>query len=149
MGVALGSYYFLVFTKHCSPMAVNLPGTVGQHLKGASGVVLFNLFLTGFIPAGVAADIIGKEGVVFCIILFASPLSALKHVIATKSAASIPFPFTVACTINCFCWSVVGLWKMHDFNIYFPNLLGLGCALAQLALKGMYGNQAVKPGLPK
>mmetsp|Transcript_672 Transcript_672/g.1156 ORF Transcript_672/g.1156 Transcript_672/m.1156 type:complete len:287 (+) Transcript_672:89-949(+) len=149
MGVALGSYYFFVFTRHCGPLAVNLPGTVSQHLKGASGIILFNLMLPGVLTKDFSSDIIGKEGVVFCIVLFASPLAALKHVILTKSAVSIPLPFTLACTLNCALWSTVGLWKMRDFNIYFPNLLGLSCALAQLGLKGIYGNQVVKAGLPK
>jgi len=35
------------------------------------------------------------------IILFASPLAAVKNVIATTSADSIPLPFTIASTINC------------------------------------------------
>lgn len=141
VGVLLGAYYFATFVQYCGPMASNLPGTVGQHLKGAGAIVLFNLCLAA---SGIkdASELIGKEGVLFCIILFASPLAALKHVIMTKSASSIPLPFTVACFVNCTAWSVVGLWKMNDFNIYFPNLMGLCCAVAQLMLKGIYGNRA-------
>ena len=149
VGVTLGAYYFYMFTQHCGPMASNLPGTVEQHLKGAGAIILFNLSLaaTGISDA---TDIIGKEGVLYCIILFASPLAALKHVIVTKSATSIPLPFTLACFVNCTAWSVTG-WKLDDFNIWFPNILGLSCAVAQLALKGMYGNRAngAKEGLPK
>mmetsp|Transcript_7369 Transcript_7369/g.12894 ORF Transcript_7369/g.12894 Transcript_7369/m.12894 type:complete len:233 (-) Transcript_7369:235-933(-) len=141
VGVLLGAYYFTTFVQHCGPMASNLPGTVEQHLKGTGAIILFNLCLAAS-GVGNASDIIGKEGVVFCIILFASPLAALKTVIVTKSAASIPLPFTLACLVDCTAWSVMGLWKMRDFNIYFPNLLGLCCAVAQLALKGMYGNRS-------
>mmetsp|Transcript_19158 Transcript_19158/g.34626 ORF Transcript_19158/g.34626 Transcript_19158/m.34626 type:complete len:233 (+) Transcript_19158:138-836(+) len=141
VGVLLGAYYFTTFVQHCGPMTSNLPGTVEQHLKGTSAIILFNLCLAAS-GVGSASDVIGKEGVVFCIILFASPLAALKTVIVTKSAASIPLPFTLACLVNCIAWSVMGLWKMRDFNIYFPNLLGLCCAVAQLALKGMYGNRS-------
>lgn len=79
------------------------------------------------------------------IILFASPLSAVKNVIATKSAASIPLPFTIASTINCSLWSVVGVLLMNDFNIYFPSIMGLLCALAQLFLKGLYGDSSAGP----
>ncbi len=80
----------------------------------------------------------------------ASPLAALKHVIVTKSAHSIPTPFTLACLINCMAWTVVGWWKIQpsDFNIYFPNMMGLACAVAQLVLKGIYGNSSTKD-LPK
>ncbi|KAL7539037.1 hypothetical protein ACHAXR_011766 [Thalassiosira sp. AJA248-18] len=148
VGVVLGAYYFVVFKQYCAPMASNLPGTVGQHLNGARAIILFNLCLA---VSGIeyASEFIGKEGVFFCIVLFASPLAALKSVIATKSAASIPLPFTVACFVNCAAWSVVGLWKMRDFNIYFPNLMGLSCAVVQLMLKGVYGNRVTKGGLPK
>ena len=72
------------------------------------------------------------------IILFASPLAAVKNVIATKSADSIPLPFTIASTINCSLWSLVGLFLWKDFNLYFPSIMGLLCALAQLFLKGIY-----------
>lgn len=140
-GVCLGAYYFAVFARHCGPMASNLPGTVGQHLKGTGAVVLFNLSLATSGAAG-ASEVIGKEGVFFCVVLFASPLAALRTVVATRSAASIPLPFTVATFVNCLAWSVMGWWRMRDFNIYFPNLLGLSCAVAQLALKAVFGNRS-------
>ena len=150
VGVTLGCYYFFMFANYCGPMQNNLPGTVLQHLRGTSIIVLLNLFLTCFVSKDTASELIGKEGVAFCIILFGSPLVALKHVIMTKSAASIPLPFTVACFFNCAAWSVVGLWIMTDFNIYFPNLMGLSCAIAQLALKAVYGSSSkAKEDLPK
>ncbi len=65
--------------------------------------------------------------------------------IETKSAASIPLPFTIASTINCSLWSIVGLLKLNDFNIYFPCMLGLGCAMLQLLLKGIY-DDAISDG---
>ena len=76
-------------------------------------------------------------------ILFASPLVAVKNVIATKSADSIPLPFTVAGLINCSLWSIVGLLLLNDFNLYFPSMMGLVCALLQLFLKGIYGGNDV------
>ena len=150
-GVLLGAYYFKTFIEHCTPMASNLPGTVSQHIKGAGCIILLNLCLAA---SGIenASEIIGKEGVFYCIVLFASPLSALKQVLATKSAASIPLPFTLACMLNCLAWTVVGLWGLAkgDFNIYFPNMLGLSCAVAQLVLKGVFGNRAASTKeLPK
>jgi solute carrier family 50 (sugar transporter) len=95
-----------------------------------------------------AAEIIGTMGVVFCVAMFASPLSALKSVLATKSAKSIPLPFTLAAIVNCFLWSVVGLMDMKDFNIYAPNLLGLLFGLIQLALKLIYTGQREHPPSP-
>jgi solute carrier family 50 protein (sugar transporter) len=140
IGVMLGAYYFAVFTRHCGPMATKLPGTVLQHLMAVGGFVALNVLIAA---SGVsnASDLIGKEGVIMCIVLFASPLAALRHVIVTKSASSIPLPFILACLLNCSAWFVLGWWRMNDFNIYFPNMLGLGCAVAQILLKCVYGNR--------
>lgn len=77
----------------------------------------------------------------FTVLLFASPLAALKQVIESKSAASIPLPFTIASVINCFLWAVVGLYEMNDVYIWLPSVLGLCCALVQLALKLIYGDK--------
>ena len=142
IGVMLGAYYFTVFTRHCGPMATKLPGTVSQHLMAVGGFLALNVCIAA---SGVsnASDFIGKEGVIMCIVLFASPLAALRHVVVTKSAVSIPLPFTLACFLNCTAWFVLGWWRMMDFNIYFPNMLGLFCAMAQILLKFMYGNRTI------
>ena len=63
--------------------------------------------------------------------------------IANKDASSIPLPFTLASTINCSLWSVAGLLAMKDPNIWFPSVMGLLSALAQLFLKGIYGSGVV------
>ncbi|KAL7434579.1 hypothetical protein ACHAXH_009203 [Discostella pseudostelligera] len=141
VGVTMGAYYIFVFVQHCSADASNLPGTVLQHVQGAGAIILINLCLA---VSGVrhASEIIGKEGVIICIILFASPLSTMRNVIATKSADSIPLPFTLACLVNCTAWFVAGYWNMKDFNIYFPNMLGIVSAAAQVVLKCMFRKQA-------
>jgi solute carrier family 50 protein (sugar transporter) len=83
---------------------------------------------------------IGNIAVLFCVAMFASPLAALQTVLHTKSAKSIPLPFTLATVLNCLLWSVVGLLDMHDANIYLPNLLGLAFGIAQVVLKLVYDN---------
>ena len=142
VGVVLGACYYTVFVRTCGSDATALPGTARQHLLGTIGITSINLCLAIIEAIGAArtSEFIGKEGVIICIILFASPLAALKNVIATKSAASIPLPFTLACFVNCIAWFVLGWWRANDFNIYFPNILGLSCAIAQIVLKGVYGN---------
>jgi len=82
-----------------------------------------------------AAEVIGKVAMVVCVSLFASPLTVIRVVLETKSSKSIPLPFTVAMTINCFLWTVFGLWQAHDANIYIPNGLGLVFSLTQVGLK--------------
>jgi hypothetical protein len=81
--------------------------------------------------------------------MFASPLSALKTVLQTKSAQSIPLPFTLATVANCFLWAVAGFKDFHDFNVYFPNSVGLGLGLTQAALKVMYGNGSPMTSMTK
>lgn len=85
-----------------------------------------------------ASQLIGNTAVVFCLLMFASPLSALKTVLRMRSARSIPLPFTLATILNCFLWSVAGLGQFKDFNIYFPNLLGLAFGLVQVGLKILF-----------
>lgn len=143
VGTILGSYYFREFKKYSPPGSSNLPGTMNQHLIGVALIVFANGFILSNFPKKTAAEIVGKEGILIFVILFASPLAAVKNVIATKSAASIPLPFTVASTINCSIWLAVGLFLMEDLNIWLPSGLGLLCALAQLFLKGVYGGSNV------
>lgn len=111
-----------------------------MHIDSAIITVLSILAIVLLLPNAKAADLIGNIGVAACIVLFASPLVAMKTVIQQKSAESIPLSFTLASIVCCFLWSVVGLEKMHDAVIYVPNLLGLGCGLLQLALKIIYGS---------
>lgn len=140
VGIILGAYYFNEFRRSCPRGASGLPGTVSQHILGTSSLLTFNLALAAFLQRSNAAGIIGKEGVMFCILMFASPLAALKTVFETKSATSIPLPFTIATIANCVLWTVTGTLDMNDFNIYFPNALGLTFGLIQLLLKFVFGN---------
>ena len=91
-------------------------------------------------PVDEAASIIGNMAVLFCVAMFGSPLASLKTVLKTKSAKSIPLPFTLATVVNCVLWSVAGIFQMHDIKVYFPNVLGLTFGMAQVALKLMYGD---------
>ena len=83
-------------------------------------------------------EAVGSAAVLLCMALFASPLSTLKTVVETKSAESIPFPFTVASLLACFCWSVTGFLELHDMNVIVPNFTGFLFGLAQLGLKLHY-----------
>lgn len=139
-GLVLGVFYFYVFRKHCPKSANSLPGTVPQHIQGTVLLVTLVLMIAAGMPKESASELIGKMGVFFCVMMFGSPLAALKNVLLTKSAKALPLPFTLATVVNCGLWSVFGLLETHDFNIYAPNLLGLACGIAQLALIGIYGD---------
>jgi len=102
--------------------------------------MLFTALCAKLLPSETAIRLIGLMGVFFCIILFGSPLSSLKEIVTTKSAKSIPLPFTLACVLNCLLWTIFGTLEAKDFNIYFPNLLGLLLGFVQLTLLAKYGN---------
>lgn len=139
IGLSLGLYYMFHFIKHAPKSAPTLPGTVRQHV-GSVLAVFTSTIMVAMSPAMNPAALIGPFGLALTIAMFGSPLSALKTVVQTKSAASIPLPFTIASLTNCLAWSVAGLFRMKDFNIYFPNLLGLSFSIAQVALKLTYGD---------
>lgn len=138
-------WYLFVFTRYCPKSSPTLPGSVAQHFQGCALIMGLTVLTAVALSIPQAAQIIGNAGVVLCVGMFASPLAALRTVCETKSAKSIPLPFTVAAVINCFLWSVVGLLDMKDFNIYFPNLLGLLFSLIQVALKLIYSGDGEKP----
>lgn len=134
IGFCCALYYTRSFLTYAPKASSTLPGTVAQHLIGCATVASATIVVAAS-GHPTASDWIGKAGVVFCVALFASPLAALKTVLQTRSASSIPLPFTIACAINCACWVVWGWFAMHDSNIYVPNILGLAFSLTQLALK--------------
>ena len=136
----LGVTYFLVYIRFSPPASSILPGTVQQHIYAVLGIVLAAVFVTILPILNDPAQLIGSIGCIIVVILFASPLVVLRQVIQSKDARSIPLPFTVACTINCFLWAVYGFWGVGDFYIYFPNMLGLMLSVAQLILKLYYSN---------
>jgi solute carrier family 50 protein (sugar transporter) len=147
IGLGFGLYYFLKFVRYAPAKSSTLPGSVRQHVNVCLAVIGGAFGLVYLSPLNDPAAIIGNAAVLFCVAMFGSPLAALKTVLQTRSAKSIPLPFTLATVLNCFLWSVVGLLDMKDVNIYLPNLLGLACGLAQVALKVMFGDgRAVSTG---
>ena len=149
IGLVMAAYYMFSFIRHSPKSSPTLPGSVRQHAIGVLGIILATL-LVAMSPVTDPSSLIGPVGVLLTIGMFGSPLSALKTVVQTKSAASIPLPFTLASLANCLMWSVAGLFRMKDVNIYFPNLLGLSFSVAQVALKLAYGDGAKgrAPDLP-
>ena len=135
LGCAFGLCYFAQFSKFAP---ASDKGIVRQHRNfvGAALLTTTLLFLSN------SVSVIGSAAVALCIALFGSPLVALKRVLETKSAKSIPLPFTVASVLSCFCWTVFGFFKMGDPKIYRTNALGLSFALAQVLLKIIYGGRS-------
>ena len=164
VGVALALYYLHNFIQYAPDQSPTFPGSVAQHVKFVALTVVATFVILSqweWLAGGVSptsssassststtstttslepADILGCGGLVLSISMFAAPLAALQHVLTSKSAKSIPWPFTLASLVNCFLWSVTGLYEMNDANVYIPNVLGLTFALAQVSLKVLYGD---------
>jgi solute carrier family 50 (sugar transporter) len=147
-GLVLGLYYFVSFLKYAPRSSPTLPGAVTTHTQAVLAIAMATLFIASRTIVQDPVDIIGKAGVTMCVLLFASPLAALKSVIQQKSASSIPWPFTIAQVVNCFMWTVAGLYRMKDFNVYMPNGLGLAFSILQVLVKVIYGNGPKKVDLP-
>ena len=123
-----------------SPVTLHLVG-VGA-VVAAAALAFQSQFLLPVASVATIADSVGSAAVLFCIALFASPLSTLKTVVKTKSADSIPLPFSVASLLCCFFWSVTGSLELHDLNVIIPNALGFICGLAQVGLKLLYSGNS-------
>lgn len=130
----LALYYMHSFIENTARPSINDDRAFDLQLGVVAGIVG---------AAGLAfhydcPDAVGSAAVILCMALFASPLSTLKTVVETKSAESIPLPFTVASLLACFCWSVTGFLELHDMNVIVPNFTGFLFGLAQLGLKLHY-----------
>jgi solute carrier family 50 (sugar transporter) len=144
IGAVLAILYLLQFIRYSPSKSSTLPGSVLQHVSVITLVAIGAIVLALQTYIKNPADIIGSIAVLFCIAMFASPLSALKTVIQTKSASSIPLPLAIASIANCLLWLVTGVYKMKDFNVIVPNFMGLASGIAQIALKLKYGNTPPK-----
>lgn len=149
VGIFVAAYYCVQFAKNLpkhkgsSVLEIStptLPGSVRQHLQAVSAVIVGALLLAIFKPFANTANLLGNVAVLFCVLMFASPLSVIKVVLETKSAKAIPLPFTVVSVLNCLMWTVFGWFEMKDVNVYLPNILGLISGLVQLALKIRFGD---------
>ena len=106
---------------------------------GASAaLLLWTKLILGGATSAARSSAVGMFATVICIILFASPLSTMKTVIAEKNAASILAPLTLCQVTNCLMWTVYGFIAAKDVFVWGPNGTGLILGLVQLALKLLY-----------
>lgn len=141
VGLIMGVIYSTVFVKYCNSdinKGSKSSTNIARHRNGLIAILLYTALLYSH-GSPSSTELLGNTAVVFCLILFASPLSVLRNVIKTQSAHSIPTPFAVATLINCILWSITGLYVMHDNNIVVPNVTGSLLALTQLLVKMWFG----------
>jgi solute carrier family 50 (sugar transporter) len=141
VALVLGIYYLLCYVQyaHTVVSTSTLPGAVEQHVAAVCVAMMLTILWTLNPLASHQPDwLIGKVGLLFRVLMFASPLTTIRVVIRTRSARSIPLPFALACSVNCVLWIIFGVYQVKDPNVYLPNMLGLGFALAQLTLKALF-----------
>lgn len=80
------------------------------------------------------ASMIGAISACFCVIYYASPLSTMFEVIATKNAATLYAPMISVNFLNALLWTLYGYYGMHHAPIWIPNLIGVILAFFQLVL---------------
>mmetsp|Transcript_2138 Transcript_2138/g.2960 ORF Transcript_2138/g.2960 Transcript_2138/m.2960 type:complete len:269 (-) Transcript_2138:23-829(-) len=145
IGLVFALFYFVQFARFApkEESSTSLPRSVKQHIEGSALIAGSTLVA---VTTEHANEVIGIMAVALCLALFASPLAALKNVLASKSAESIPFPQSAATTINCLLWSTVGIFDLGDPFIAIPNSIGLLLGLLQLSLKFAYDYKGNVPG---
>jgi len=143
IGLVLGAWYCIEFIRHSPEDSKTLPGTKHQHIQAVAAVIMVTTTVAMspvYMLHQTPETWIGRAGIVFYLIMYASPLSALGTVLRQRSAKVIPLPVVVSSVVSCSLWSVTGLFKMKDGIVAVPSLLGLSFALAQVALKLIFGN---------
>lgn len=81
--------------------------------------------------------VVGVLCVIFCVMMYLSPLSIMRMVIQTKSVEFMPLSLSVASFFNGLCWTIYALIRF-DLFITIPNCLGLVFSTAQLVLFAVY-----------
>ncbi|KAK7350720.1 hypothetical protein VNO77_09623 [Canavalia gladiata] len=101
---------------------------------GFGGMLLSTLYLT---KGSKRLAVIGWICLVVNISVFASPLSAVKRVITTKSVEFMPFGLSFCLTLNAIMWFFYGL-LLKDYYVALPNTLGFLFGIIQMVLYLIY-----------
>lgn len=143
VGFVLSLYYFISFARFAPEGVGGLPGSLNQHIQGFVAIAASTLY---FVKANKKVPI-GNLGVLINMAMYASPLAAVKIVLAAKSSEAIPLPLTVASLLSCIFWTVTGYLDMKDPYVYAPTVVGIVFGLMQVSLKLVFKEQQSKSKL--
>lgn len=138
-GVVMGTYYIYTFCRYCPKDADWLPGKQIHHKLACSSAVAFLATSAAVLPTETALFVLGMFGNLICVVMFSSPLAAIKTVLAEKRTRCLPFAFSFVGFVNCGLWTLYGLAVLHDPFIWFSNLVGFVAAAMQMALFARFG----------
>ncbi|KAG6427323.1 hypothetical protein SASPL_111565 [Salvia splendens] len=120
----------------------------------AKTAILFGVIDVGFFVVAVLAtylalqgdariDAIGFISSALNIVMYASPLAAMKRVMTTKSVEYMPFLLTFFLFLNGGVWTLYAVLA-QDWFLGVPNAIGLLLGIIQLALYAIYNTQPSK-----
>ncbi|XAR52608.1 hypothetical protein NMG60_11020758 [Bertholletia excelsa] len=115
----------------------------------AKTAVLIGILDVGFLVAAIVVTRLALEGdmridaigficAALNVVMYASPLSAMKAVLTTKSVEYMPFLLSLFMFLNGGIWSFYAL-LVQDWFLEVPNGIGLLLGIAQLLLYAIYG----------
>ncbi|XP_076960705.1 bidirectional sugar transporter SWEET17-like [Bidens hawaiensis] len=135
-GVVVEIAYITLFLIYASPRTrvktAKLAGIVDVLVF--AGVVL----VTQFAMVGeMRIDVIGFMGAALNIVMYASPLSAMKLVLTTKSVEYMPFLLSLFLLLNGGVWTFYAI-LVQDWFLLVPNGTGFILGFAQLTLYSIY-----------
>jgi len=133
-GVILSLYYCKVFCSFCPKDADWLPSTPRIHWLSILATGVFCACAAIVLPMTRALQCLGILGNVAALILFGSPLAAVRTVLKEQSTRSMAFGFTCCVALTCGLWTYQGYFILNDPFIYASYVLGLVLASIQLAL---------------
>ncbi|KAK1933687.1 Bidirectional sugar transporter SWEET11 [Phytophthora citrophthora] len=119
--VQLRKYYAIAFAVWCVVtlyVVLGISGVFGQ-TKSEVGTSL------------------GYVGCAFSLSMFSSPLATLKHVVSTKSSASIPINMCTMILVSTVLWTGAGVVD-SDYFVAVINLVGVLLSCTQIAIYFMY-----------
>ena len=138
-GVLFNTVYVHTFLQYCSPSK----RPEFRRTLFCAGVFFIAVFvdLNLLLPiAGLTSAYvvhIATWRAVAGICLAAGPLATIREVIRTRDASSLPLPFLLMVTIQCFFWTLYGQ-LLGDLSTFYGNLVGVVLGSAQLFLIFMW-----------
>ncbi|KAL1832193.1 hypothetical protein ACET3Z_001844 [Daucus carota] len=137
-GIIVEAVYVILFLvyapKHIKAKTTILAGILNIGFFG-SAVLVTQLALEG--EARINA--IGILGAGLNIIMYGSPLAAMRTVVRSKSVEYMPFLLSFFIFLNSLIWALYS-FLFRDYFLGVPNGIGIVLGLAQLVLYGMYRN---------
>ncbi|KAM7488144.1 hypothetical protein LguiB_025628 [Lonicera macranthoides] len=137
-GILVETIYVILFLLYAPPkLKVRTASLVGIL---DVGFLLAAILVTKWALEGVARiDAIGLMGAGLNIIMYGSPLSAMKTVVTTKSVEYMPFFLSFFLSLNGGIWAFYAL-LIRDYILGVPNGIGFVLGAAQLILYAIYCN---------